>query len=126
MIGAPFHLAAAASAGASAGHLAAWSATALAFGAASVVGAGAAPRVHGLAAALLTFALPLAAYAVAEFASTDVPFLLAASPGTAPTLLARTAPAVVAASAVPALVAAAALLAVDLVCGRRSAGRSDA
>ena len=70
------------------------------------------PRVYGLAFAALVFAVPMVAYALGEFLSVPVSALFRASPLTAPTLLARSAPHAQAAHAIPALLAAAALLAV--------------
>src|SRR5262245_24216148 len=101
-VGAPFHLAIASAFGASPGFHAAWALVAGAFGAVGTVGVRAAPLVHGTAMAVVSFALPLAAYAAGDLGRAPVRPLLAASPLVAPTLLARASRTASAADAVPA------------------------
>ena len=120
VVGAPFHLVIAAPAGAGPAHLVATAMIVLGFAAAAGAARGRSPGVHAALLALLTFAIPVVAYALAEFAGVGANALFRASPLTAPTLLARTAPTAAAADAVPALVAAALLVAVATVVRRRA------
>jgi hypothetical protein len=117
-VGAPFHAAIAAAAGAGPGFHAAWALTAAAFAAVGTVGVRAAPAVHGLAMALVAFALPLGAYAAGDFLRADVRAFLLASPTVGPTLLARSCTSAEAGDAVPLVVAAALVFAADLAAAR--------
>jgi hypothetical protein len=120
-VGAPFHVAIASAYGAGPGFHAAWALVLCAFAAVGTVGARSAPGCHGAAMAVVSFALPLAAYAAGDFGGAAVrPFLLA-SPAVAPTILARTSRAASAADAVPALIAAAIVFAIVQVVSRRRA-----
>src|SRR5262245_46524204 len=119
-VGAPFHLAIASAYGAGPGFHAAWALVACAFAAVGTVGARVAPRCHGVAMAVVSFAMPLAAYAAGDFGGAAARPYLLASPLVAPTVLARTSSTASAADAVPALVAAAIVFAVGLVASRRS------
>jgi len=120
VVGAPFHVAVAAAYGAGPGFHAAWTLTLCAFAAVGTIGARVAPTVHGVGLALLSFALPLAAYVAGDFGGADVRALFLASPTVGPTILARTSTTAVAGDAVPALVAAALLFAADLAASRRA------
>jgi hypothetical protein len=118
-VGAPFHLAIASAYGAGPGFHAAWTLVACAFAAVGTVGARVAPGCHGTAMAVVSLAMPLAAYAAGDFGGAAVrPFLLA-SPAVGPTILARTSWSASAGDAVPALIAAAAVFAVGQVAMRR-------
>jgi hypothetical protein len=120
VVGAPFHLALAAASGAGPGFHAAWGLLAPASAGVGAIGSRAAPPAHGLGTALLAFALPLAAYALGDFARLDVFAWLDASPLVGPSRLARAAPSAEAGRAVPALIATGALLAFDLTASRFS------
>jgi hypothetical protein len=120
VVGAPFHFAIAAACGAGPGFHAAWALTLCAFAAVGTVGVRAAPTMHGFGLALLSFALPAAAYAAGEFGGADVRTFFLASPLTGPTVLARTSTTAAAGDAVPAIVAAALLFAADLAASRRA------
>ena len=123
--GAPFHLAIASAYGASPGFHVAWALVACAFAAVGTVGARIAPACHGMAMAVVSFAMPLAAYAAGEFGGAAArPFLLA-SPAVGPTILARTSRTASAADTVPALIAAAIVFAVALVMSRRRASAAE-
>jgi hypothetical protein len=116
----PFHAAAAAAAGAGPGHHAASALAGAAWGAAGVVSARTAPALAGLLAGIVAFALPLAAYGLAEFARLPVGAAFLASPLTALSILARTAADARPADAVPALVVAGAVAGVAALVGRSS------
>lgn len=116
---APFHLAIAAAAGASAGFHAAWGLAAAATAAVGTLGMRVAPAAHGIGASAFCVALPLAAYAAGDFGGAEVRGPLAASPLVGPSLLAHASATASAADALPALAAAAVLLAADLLAGRR-------
>ena len=120
-VGAPFHLAIASAYGASPGFHAAWALVACAFGAVGTVGVRVAPGCHGVAMAVVSFAMPLAAYAAGDFGGASVRPLLLASPLVGPTILARTSWTASAGDAVPALIAAAVVFAVGQVASRRRA-----
>lgn len=121
-VGVPFHAAIAAAAGAAPGFHAAFALVAGAWMAASLVAVSLAPRLGAMALAGATFALPLAAYALAEFGRVPTRALVAASPLTGPVLLARDAAAASAGDAVPALAACAAVVGVAAFGRRRAAG----
>src|SRR5262245_66327364 len=79
-VGAPFHLAIASAYGAGPGFHAAWTLVACAFAAVGTVGVRVAPRCHGVAMAVVSFALPLAAYAAGDFGGAAARPSLLASP----------------------------------------------
>jgi hypothetical protein len=120
LVGAPFHWAVAAAAGAGPGFHAAFAISAGAFASVGTLGARLAPTAHGVAIALLSFALPLAAYAAGDFGGAGVRALFLASPTVGPTLLARSCATASASDAIPAVVAAALVLAACVVASRRT------
>lgn len=120
-VGAPFHLAIASAFGAGPGFHAAWALVACAFAAVGTVGARVHAACHGTAMAVVSFALPLAAYAAGDLGGAAVRPYLLASPAVAPTILARTSRTASAADALPALICAAIVFAVGLVMSRRRA-----
>jgi hypothetical protein len=127
VVGAPFHLAIASAYGAGPGFHAAWTLVLCAFAAVGTVGARVSPRCHGIAMAVVSFALPLAAYAAGDLGGAAARPFLSASPLVAPTILARTSRTASAADAVPALIAAAIVFAVvHVVSRRRTAPAGDA
>jgi hypothetical protein len=124
-VGLPFHVALAASASAGEGHAAAWALFLAAYAlAASVRRRGS--RLPGLALALVTCGAPLVGYALMEFVQVDAVALVAASPLTGPTLLARAATSVGAASGVAGVAGAAAVLVLDQLFARIPGREPDA
>ncbi len=127
--GLPFHATIAAAAGAGPGHAVALTLLLVAFALATAVprtsAAGAASgRRPLLPLSVITFVLPLWAYASMEFLGSEGTQLLLASPLTAPVLLARQAASATTAMAIPGVVAAALLLVVDMIVARLLRGRA--
>lgn len=119
---APFHAAISAAAGAGPGHLGAIAVSAAAWAAAALVAArgGSTARLGAVMLTAATFALPLAAYGLAEFVRLPVRAAFFASPLTGPVVLARRAATASVADAVPALAAAALIIALAGIARRRA------